>query len=146
MFTQAPHHEDVWGSGSIDPCISIVSSTRMWAITCMPRLLYPGNKPRVPVNDALWPGLRTGLNAVEKRELLAPAGTRIPYLSVIQPVTYSLHQLSYPDPDLMFCWRVLSSVSSCSVVETYWRFGGGYYLRDVSKFLLHYTASQSIIY
>jgi hypothetical protein len=66
-----------------------------------PRLIFPGNKPRVPANDTHWTCLRTGLNAVERRELLAPVGIRIHYLWVIQPVAYTLHQLSYSDPDLI---------------------------------------------
>jgi hypothetical protein len=71
-------HEDVWGSGCIDPRILDLGTSRRWVVSSTPRQLYPwGMSPWYPLDRRLG-GLqnRSGRCGIEKN--LASTGTRTP--------------------------------------------------------------------
>jgi hypothetical protein len=71
-------HEDVWGSGCIDPRFHDLGITWRWVISFTPLLLYPLEKsPRYPLDMRLGgPQSRSARRGEEKTPDLT--GTRIP--------------------------------------------------------------------
>jgi hypothetical protein len=73
LINYAPNHEDIWGNGSIIPSfLTYVLDGGAWLVSRL------GNFIVVEiVTDFIWIGgwvaARVGLDAVEKRKILAPA-------------------------------------------------------------------------
>jgi hypothetical protein len=89
VLNWAPHHEDVWGSGDIAPCVPNVGTRCWWGVSFTPWPVYPrGKSPRYSLNG------RLGSGGEEKNSSsAASAGNRTP---VVQPVAWLLFWLAYP--------------------------------------------------
>jgi hypothetical protein len=68
LINSALCHENIWGSGCIDPRILDLGTSWSWVISFTSRPLYPGE--RVPGNHRTggWVGSWTGLDDEEKRK------------------------------------------------------------------------------
>jgi hypothetical protein len=68
LTNQALRHEDVSGSGCIDPHILDLITSYSWVVSFMPRALYPREKnPRQPLDWRLrGPQYRSGRRGKEK--------------------------------------------------------------------------------
>jgi hypothetical protein len=49
LTNEALRHEDVWGSGCIDPHFLDLGTSWRWVVSFMPLPLYPGKEPPVPI-------------------------------------------------------------------------------------------------
>jgi hypothetical protein len=74
----ALRHDDVWGSGCIDPRILDLGTSWRWVITFTPQLLYSRGKSLWYTSDRRLDGPqnRSGWRREEKN--IAPNGTRAP--------------------------------------------------------------------
>jgi hypothetical protein len=86
-------HEDVGGSGCIDPHFLDLGTSCRWVVNLMPRPLYPrGKSPRYSLDRRLGP--RAGLD-MEKRKFLTLPGLELRHLG--RPAcSQSLYRLRYP--------------------------------------------------
>jgi hypothetical protein len=79
LTNYALRHEDVWGSGCMDPHILDLGTSCRWAVSFTSRPLYPwGESPRYPL-DRWWlggPHNQPGRHGEEKN--IAPTGSRTP--------------------------------------------------------------------
>jgi hypothetical protein len=89
----ALRHEDVWGSGCIDPHFLDLDTIWRWVVSFTPLPLHPRARGTHCVGG--WVGPRGGLDDVEKREFLIPLGLELRPLG--SPArSQSLYRLRYP--------------------------------------------------
>jgi hypothetical protein len=74
----ALRHEDVWGSGCIDPHFLDLGTSWRWVVSFAPLPLYP--RERAPTTHFIgcWVDPRAGLDDMEKWKIVYPKGTRTP--------------------------------------------------------------------
>jgi len=94
VFNFVPHHEDVWESVDIAPCILDLGTRRRWVVSLEPRPQYRSGNSPPPHHGTYWirdwEGPRACLNAVAKIKDPRPSRESNPGH---QPVVQSL------------CWR-----------------------------------------
>jgi hypothetical protein len=68
LTNEALPHEDVWGSGCIDPHVLDLGTSWRWVVSFMPWPLYPrGKSPPDTHCIGSWMGPRTDLDDVERK-------------------------------------------------------------------------------
>jgi hypothetical protein len=74
LTNKAPRHEDVWGSGCIDPRFLDLGTSWRWVVSFTPRPLYP--RERAPGTHWIrgWVNPRAGLDHMEKCKFFTPPG------------------------------------------------------------------------
>jgi hypothetical protein len=107
----------LWGSGCIDPGILDFGTSRRWVVSFTPRTLYSEGKDTRYQLDRRLVEPRNRSWRHEEEKILAPTGTRTPFLS--HPAyNQSLYQLLYPgSPGL---YPVLSCIGA-KYFTTYYR-------------------------
>jgi hypothetical protein len=96
LINEALRHEDVWGSGCIDPRFLDLGTSWRWLVRFTSRSLYPrGKSPRYPLDRRLGgPQSRSG-HDVEKRKFFTLPGLELRPLG-LPARSQSLHRLRYP--------------------------------------------------
>jgi hypothetical protein len=96
LTNSALRHEDLWGSGCIDPHFLDLNTSWRWVVSFTHRPLYP--RERAPSTHCIggWVDPSAGLDDVEKRKCLTLPGLELrPLCSPAR--SQSLYRLSYPD-------------------------------------------------
>jgi hypothetical protein len=78
-------HEDVWGSGYIDPRILDLGTSPIWVVTSPPCRFTPGKIAPDTHWIGGWMGCRAGLDDVKSRKIL-PCRDSNPDPSAVQPI------------------------------------------------------------
>jgi hypothetical protein len=106
LTNQVLRHEDVWGSGCIDPRILDLGTSWRWVVSFTHRPLYlRGKSPLYPLDRRLdGPQSRSGRRGEDTN--LAPTGTRTPTPGRASRIQ-SLYRLRYPG-SLVFSCNVLT--------------------------------------
>jgi hypothetical protein len=80
ITNSALRHEDIWGSGCIDPHFLDLGTSWRWVVSFTPWPLYPqGKRPRYPLDRRLGEP-QNSLEDVEKWKLLPPPGLELELL------------------------------------------------------------------
>jgi hypothetical protein len=115
MHKGKARHEDVWGSGCIDPrFLDFVTSWR-WVVSVTPLPLYPGRKsPWYPLDKRLG-GLQSRSGRRGEEKILDPTGTRTPDPSIAQPVASRYTYCAIPTSRNAYLVRNIWRVSFFSI-------------------------------
>jgi len=112
---ETPCHEDIWGSGGIDPCILNLSTRLRWSGS-LPGHFTPGE--RAPVTNWLggWLDHRTGLDMVMKRSnplplpglqslVIQPAASHYTDWATLATIKYHTPLKPFPKMKPQICYR-----------------------------------------
>jgi hypothetical protein len=132
LCSSALGHEDVWGSGGIDPHIVDLGIGWRWVVSFTPLLLYPrGKSPLVP-SDRRLGGPRAGLDDVEKRKFLTVPGLELrplglPTHSAVAIPTALSQLLQYNmenQKSALSHFHPKVEIEHSNIQENIWRYGG----------------------
>ena len=93
------HHEGIWVSWCIVPCIHNLGIRWRWVISLTTRPLYPRGKTPSKNWTEKWVHLRAGMEVLDKRKISCTYQEMNYDSSIGQPVPWSLHRLRYPCPN-----------------------------------------------